>query len=138
MQEYAKAEQGSTPAQPSVEQLEEAFITYAKRLQRIFLCLDAVNECLNATAVASLLLRLAVRCSNLRILTTSTWNPIKEDQKVRIKILVIPMDSNSVNGDISIFVDNILATDWVFKNISAELKLEIRSTVLNNAEGMWV
>jgi hypothetical protein len=136
MQEYVKAKQRSALTQPSVEQLEEAFIRHTKRLQRIFLCLDAVNECQDAAAIASVLLRLAARCGNLRILVTTTWNPVKQDPEVGLKMFVIPMDSSNVNKDISVFVDNMLAIDWAFKNTSAELKLKIRSTVLNNTEGM--
>ena len=136
MPEYFKAKQHSALAQLSVEQLEEIFIRHSKRLPRVFLCLDAVNECQDAAPIADLLLRLALRCSNLRMLVTSTRNLINREPEGALQILVIPMDSSSVNEDISVFVDDMLATDRGFRTITEELKVKIRSTVLNRAEGM--
>ena len=136
MPEYIKAKQYSAPAQLSVKRLEEIFIRHTKRFPRVFVCLDAVNECQDAAAIADLLLRLALRCSNLRMLVTSTRNLINREPKGALQILVIPMDSSGVNEDISVFVDGMLATDQGFRNITKELKVQIRSTVLTRAEGM--
>jgi hypothetical protein len=138
MPEYLKAKQHSAPAQLSVEQLEDIFIRHTKGLPRVFLFLDAVNECQDAAAIADLLLRLALRCSNLRMVATSTRNLTNRAPKGALQILVIQIDSSSVNEDISVFVDDMLARDRGFRNINEELKVNIRSTVLNRAEGMYV
>ena len=136
MPEYIKAKQHSAPAQLSVKQLEEIFIRHTKRFPRVFVCLDAINECQDPAAIADLLLRLALRCSNLRMLVTSTRNLINREPKGALQILVIPMDSSGVNEDISVLVDGMLATGQGFRNITKELKVQIRSTVLTRAEGM--
>ncbi|XTI92171.1 hypothetical protein V2W45_1421691 [Cenococcum geophilum] len=137
MPEYFKAKQHSAPAQLSVKQLEEIFIRHTKRLPRVFVCVDAVNECQDAATIVDLLLRLALSCSNLRMLVTSTRNLINREPKGALQILVIPMDTSGVNEDISVFVDGMLATDQGFRNITKELKVKIRSTVLTRAEGMF-
>ena len=136
--EYLKEKQHSAPAQLSVEQLEDIFIRHTKGLPRVFLFLDAVNECQDAVAIADLLLRLALRCSNLRMVVTSTRNLNTREPKGACQILVIQMDSSSVNEDISVFVDDMLARDRGFRNITEELNVNIRSTVLKRAEGMYV
>lgn len=134
--EYLKAKQHSTPAQLSVEQLEKIFITHTKTLPRVFLFLDAVNECQDASAISDLLFRLAPRCSNLRMLVTSTRELNIPEPSGTLQTLVVQMDSSSVTKDISIFVDDMLTLDKGLRNVTMELKADIRLTVINKADGM--
>ena len=136
MADFAKAKGQSAPARPNVEQLEDAFIECTKDLPRIFLLLDALNECQDAVGVADLFLRLAHRCRNLRILITSTQNLISRGSKGRIPIRIVNMDTSSVNEDISVFVDDVLAEAPGFEYITKELRTDIRNTVTGRAEGM--
>lgn len=136
MPEYLKAKQHSTPAQLSIEQLEKIFITHTQSLPHVFLFLDAVNECQDASTISDLLFRLALRCSNLRMLVTSTRELNNPESSGTLQTIVVQMDSSSVTKDISIFVDDMLALDQGLRNVSKELKADIRSTVISNADGM--
>lgn len=136
MPEYLEAKRHSTSAQLQVQQLEDTFVKHTKGLPRIILCLDAINECQDAAAIEDLLLRLVLRCSTLRVLVTSTRNLNIREPKNAPQILVIQMNFKNVNEDISVFVDGMLATDRGFKNITEELKSNVKSAVLNRAEGM--
>lgn len=136
MPEYLKAKERSTPAQLSIEKLEKVFITHAKSLTRVYLFLDAINECQDASATVDLLVRLSRRCSNLRMLITSTRDLNIREPSNTIQTLVVQMDSSRVTKDISIFVDDMLALDPSLRNITKELKADIGSTVISSAGGM--
>lgn len=136
MPEYLKAKQHSTPAQLSIEQLEKIFMAHTRSLPHVFLFLDAVNECQDASAISDLLFRLALRCSNLRMLITSTRELNNPELSGTLQTLVVQMDSSSVTKDISIFVDDMLALDQGLRNVTMELKADIRSTVISNSDGM--
>ncbi|OBT96480.2 hypothetical protein VE01_05654 [Pseudogymnoascus verrucosus] len=137
MPEYLKAKQHSTPAQLSIEQLEKIFMAHTRSLPHVFLFLDAVNECQDASAISDLLVRLALRCSNLRMLITSTRELNNPEPSGTLQTLVVQMDSSSVTKDISIFVDDMLALDQGLRNVTMELKADIRSTVISNSDGMF-
>ncbi|KFY48733.1 hypothetical protein V495_01084 [Pseudogymnoascus sp. VKM F-4514 (FW-929)] len=137
MPEYLKAKERSTPAQLSIEKLEKVFITHAKSLPRVYLFLDAINECQDASATVDLLVRLSRRCRNLRMLITSTRDLNIREPSSTIQTLVVQMDSSRVTKDISIFVDDMLALDPSLRNITKELKADIGSTVISSADGMF-
>jgi hypothetical protein len=134
--EYFKAKQHSIPPQFSIEQLEEIFLRHTKGLPRVFLFLDAVNECQDPSATTELLLRLALRCSNLRMLITSTRDLNSREPSSTLQTLVVQMNPSSVTKDISVFVDDMLALDKSLRNNTKELKAKIRLTVLSRADGM--
>lgn len=134
--EYLQAKHKMEFARPSRERLELAFIRHVKPLQKVFIFLDAINECQNVAAVEDLLLGLCRRCKNLRMIVTSTRQFQSQEFESTVQLSIVTMDFKSVNGDISAVVNDFLATNRSFRNVNKALKAEIHSTVLNRAEGM--
>lgn len=111
--------------------LEESIIKHSSGKRRVLIFIDAINESAHMSSIISSLLKLTEQSTNLRVLVTSTADvaSLREICPTRAKIVDI-----NPQHDIEAFVDQRLAKDETLRNVSTQLKDDIRRTLLKDAD----
>jgi hypothetical protein len=125
---------------PGVEALEEILLSSIGQYDKVFLTLDALDECSESESAQWNLLdgleRLSERASNLKIVATSRK---LRDVNLCMESLgadIIPMDTREVNADIGRYVGNELSRDRKLSRLDGELKALIMETFAEKADEM--
>lgn len=112
--------------------LEDALIRHSST-KTVILLIDAINEGSHMDLVKRSILRLADQDTNIRIFVTSTADFIPRSNAVRVN-----MTAGVIRNDIESFIHYRLEKDEVLSNLSASLQEEIRTTLLDDADGSLV
>lgn len=117
----------------TLEQIHETFDTVAESTECVYVLVDALNEAPYTRALlVENLLGLCKRNANIRVLVTCTGMPSQSHELIETR----SMDSTQVNLDIELYVRHRLQTDVGFANTSPDIKQQILSNIISNAQGM--
>ena len=112
--------------------LEDSIIKHSAG-KTVILLIDAINEGSHVDLVKRSVLRLADQATNIRILLTSTADFIPRSHAVTVN-----MNADIIRNDIESFIHYRLEKDEALRNLSPKLQREIRTTLLEDADGSLV
>src|ERR1700728_1409994 len=123
-------------AQPSVESLHATLLLILEAFDHVFVILDALDECAERKELLKWITEMASwRKGKLHLLVTS--RP-EEDIAKRLRSLDpshVRMEPDLVTSDVAKYIDSILEVEDQWND---EVKAVIKSTLLENAGGMYV
>ncbi len=127
--------------QPLIDNLKMTLRSILEESGETFLIIDALDECIDEDGSRKQILTLLEELSmwalpNVHILVTSRKEPDIEHSLTSLKTLRSVCPQTQQQNDIEIYVNSILTTDSNLKKCSAEVKEEIKETLVNNADGM--
>ena len=136
---YDQSQKLQQPRSPG--QCEEALLELVDGFNQVFIVIDALNECKEQRNVAQLLRQLRTRSAqHTHVLVTS-----QEDSKLKKHLQVSAaeievMQSDHVDTDIQLYVDEQLRTDDNLSMLPDDTKSSIRDTLTSKAKGTfrWV
>ena len=123
------------PRRLAVDELIDHIIHCSEHLQGGVIILDALNETKQASSLLHMFLQMTKRTRYLKVLVSST-----EElglQEVAEPVTIVPMRKGNTTSDISHYIDKRLQNDEVFRNLSSNLKSEIKSVLADKAEGTY-
>lgn len=123
-------------SQPSSEELIELLITTVMRnFDRVFLFLDALDECNERDVLLPALERImSYRVASL-FLTSRREPDIIAGLSV-LQPIKVSIEVQQVAADVEIFLTKRMAVEPYLRNLSVDLKDEIRQVLLRGANGM--
>jgi hypothetical protein len=126
-------------AQPSVESLQATLLLILDAFNDVYIVLDALDECAERKEVLKWIKQMTSwRKSKLHLLATS--RP-EEDIAKYLRLLDpdhVNIKQDLVGRDIEKYIDSILYDEDSFGQWGDEVKTNIKNTVLESAEGMYV
>lgn len=134
LEEQQKHEQ----AAPSLDirSMLEIFQQHAGKLDRVFIFVDAIDECSKKEGVFELLITMTKSLPNVCLIISSTEHLSKKVPLDGIKIIHEYMDSEKVDLDISTFVDEQLNSIRTLRRSDSIAKSNIRKAILKHSNGM--
>ena len=125
---------------PGVEALEEILLSSIGQYNKVFLALDALDECSESESAQWNMLdgleRLSERASNLKIVATSCKLRDINRCMESLGADIIPIDTRKVNADIGRYVGNELSRDRKLSRLDGDIKALIIETFAEKADGM--
>lgn len=118
---------------PPPENLIQILVEYARRLKKLFIFVDAVNESSKSEDILRALLALMESADKIQVMATSTVPPI---QGQGVGILRAQMRSSSNQDDIQAFVDSQLKERPAFRRLPPHVKEDISESLTRKANGM--
>ncbi|KAJ5289055.1 hypothetical protein N7478_002085 [Penicillium angulare] len=115
-----------------ISALEEAIIQHASGKTRVVFFIDAINEGQDTRRIELILLKLARLAPNIRIVVTTT-STIVLPQEVEM----LNLDAATMSGDIKAYIDYRLQSDDAMRGLKPDFKKEIRTKLLENADGSF-
>jgi len=123
--------------QPSRDALEETLLTASKGSRRIYLVIDALDECTERSEMARLLKRLIQIFANISLLLTSRLEQdIKTELQHDINVM-LSIQSAKVEVDIELYVRKHIETDSKLR-CCCRIKDEVSSKLVDGAHGMYI
>jgi hypothetical protein len=126
-----------TSSQPSTEQLLQTLFSMIRRLGRIYIVLDGVDESSDREATLAHISEI-ISCvpSNASLFVTS-----RDERDICISFeklnpTCLPIHGAEVENDIRLFIDQSLHNEPALSKWSENLRADIRSTLINGARGM--
>ncbi|KAF7529418.1 hypothetical protein G7054_g9850 [Neopestalotiopsis clavispora] len=129
--EYAE-QKGDKPVFNSSE-LEETLLDHSTAVPPMIIFIDAINESAKREDLEFLVNRLTAKLPNIRIVVSSTRNPVSQGAVFR----KVKMSEDRLKRDIDLTITNILESNDVFRSLSLELRERIHNTVLSKSKGMF-
>lgn len=127
-------EQGEEP-RFQTDQLERILFDNHLAVSSIIIVIDAINESTMQIALERLVHRIAKKCSNVRIIVSSTASPtVPEASNLILK--TVEMSEDDLYFDIDLFIKHRLKTEDFFQKLGPDLREEIHKAVLSRSEGM--
>lgn len=127
------------PNKPNVRMLEECLLALLQRSENAYFVIDALDECPENDGQRQNAMKGFQRIAQqkgTRILMTSRRETDIEECVLSWCETRLPINEDSVNADIDIFVKNALATDKNLLRLSSETKKEIEVMFHVKSEGM--
>ncbi|MCJ1460634.1 hypothetical protein MMC28_011016, partial [Mycoblastus sanguinarius] len=128
-------EHGQGKQEPSESSLTSTLLLSLQSSSRIYLVLDALDECTEKQGVLSIISKVHKKCSNVNILITSR---IEHDIELVLKDLMtsnICIQNAVVDVDIRLHVQSQLVTDPKLKRFPEAAKQNIEATLVSKADG---
>jgi hypothetical protein len=126
-------------SQPSIESLQVTLLHILEVFDDVYIVLDALDECSERTAVLKWIKQTTSwRKSKLHLLATS--RP-EEDIAKYLRSLDpdhVNIKQDLVSRDIERYINSILYDEDSFEQMGDEINANIKNTVLESAEGMYV
>src|SRR3984893_10556452 len=126
-------------AQPSVESLRATLLLILEAFDDVFIILDALDECSKRNDVLKWIKEMTSwRKGKLHLFATS--RP-EEDIVKHLRLLDpdhVYIKQDLITRDVKIYIDCILDDDDAFDRWNDEIKANIKSKLLEGAEGMFV
>jgi hypothetical protein len=126
-------------SQPSVQSLQSVLLTILESFDNIYIVLDALDECTERKDLLKWIKQMTSwKRSKLHLLTTS--RP-EEDIAKHLRLLDpdhVCIKQDLITRDVNIYIDCILDDDDTFDRWNDEIKANIKSKLLEGAEGMFV
>jgi hypothetical protein len=137
-----------TTHQPGLDELEATLRATTEGFKKVFLVIDALDECPEKDSEREILLKLIARIrrwssSSLHFLCTSrkendierALQPLVENQNALI--INLQVHREEVDRDIGIFIDQIISLS-IFASWSHIFKAKVRTMLTEKADGMYV
>ncbi|KAK3376712.1 hypothetical protein B0T24DRAFT_592355 [Lasiosphaeria ovina] len=127
-------------SQPSPEELLDLLVAVATRnLSRVYVLVDAVNECNERGVLLPILERLAVS-KTMSIMLSSRRERDILDLMLTLGPINVSLEADKVAGDVSIFLNKKMSAEPYLKTLSEDLRSTILETLLEDSNGMfrWV
>lgn len=125
--------------QPSTDDLVSILENMLGDFKQIFLIVDALDECKEMEELLGLIETIVGwDLENLHLLATSRRLKDIEESLKPMLTDEICIQSALVNADIHIHIRERLQNDAKLKKFPADVKLEIETTLMEGAQGMWV
>jgi hypothetical protein len=127
---------------PGPNELENILLSSMVSFDKVFIILDALDECPEAGEVRQNVLEslehLLQRASNLRVFATSREVGDVRNSMEILSADTIPIATDSVDADIQQWMSSQLSHDrkFVQLNLSTQTKELIKETISRNADGM--
>ena len=116
--------------------LVEPLTLHAAPLTRIFICVDAVNECERANEVVAALFGMVKSCKNTSMLISSTTSYNSLDYSKEVLVKEGEMLSNEVDKDVSLYIKHILSDRDGNRSFSPSMKMDIAESVACQSGGV--
>lgn len=130
---------GSTT--PTMQEMKATIQRMLEMTPTIYLLVDALDECRDREGLLDFLVGLrSWNQANLRVFVTSRRETDIEDSLGTVATHKIPLEESVVDGDILSYVEHQLQHDAKLSKWSQDLRMEIRTALLEGANGMfrWV
>jgi NACHT domain len=125
--------------QPGVDNLVPIMQQVLRECNESYIILDAIDECGDPEDVLELISTLMNgRLPGLHILVTSRPTAFMGTQIFIDIIDIIPVEGELISSDIAIFVENSLRSRPQLRDLPSMVKTEIKKTLVNEANGMYV
>jgi hypothetical protein len=122
---------------PSPEELKSTLKSITSSFENVYVVFDALDEFPSRPEFLELLEEIhGWNLGTLHILTTSRKEQDIEERLSRLVSHQVFMDERFVDGDINVHVSRILADDIRFSRCSADMKENIKTTLMKGAHGM--
>jgi hypothetical protein len=132
----------SSTQQPTLGAIQQYLIECAGRFEKLYLFLDALNECSDYERITTSLSNVLLAAPNIRLMISGTPEVDlgllngKKDPERQISTTVTSMPSTSLEPDIRAFVENQISVLPNLQGLSDQLKTDILSTLVGRADGM--
>jgi hypothetical protein len=119
----------------TIHQIQEAmqFVLDKDRFGRFYLMIDALNETPHSDEVVATLISLCEQNDNLRVLVTSTREPVQGQSLIFVK----RMSERAVNADIETYVCQRLLTEGRFKSLNSTSQREVKHHIVTSSHGVY-
>jgi hypothetical protein len=125
---------------PGLDELEKILLASVRPCARVYLIMDALDECPEdheaRQRVLELIERLTQGASNLKILATSRELPAIRESMAALRSEPMRIATSDVDADIQRYVANQLSCDRSFGKFRKETLYLIESTIASKADGM--
>jgi hypothetical protein len=135
---FKEATKGATHKRLSTSESELYLLNYFESFSRVFLFVDALNESTQCASISSSLANLARSASNVSIIFTSTPEALTKELENLQNLVTISLASKDILEDVEMLVDASLRSKSNLRDLRADLQDEIRSSLINKADGMDV
>jgi hypothetical protein len=129
----------SSTQQPTVGSIQQYLVDCASHFEKIFLFVDAINECSNYQQITTSLANLLSAVPNIRLMVSSTPEvDLGMLQKhPNIAVITTHMPSSSLEPDIRAYVEHQISVLPNLQSLSDRLKRDVLSTLVRRSDGMY-
>lgn len=131
---YDSDKSSSNRQPPELSRLEEILDIHLRHSPKAYILIDALNECEDTSFLHGLLLEKMRTFSNLCILVASTESPPENAQETFISREVI-LQALVNKDDLTTLINHCIATKPGLRNLNEQLKQDIRTTLVSQANG---
>jgi hypothetical protein len=117
----------------TVHQIQEAMQFVLDKFDRFYLMIDALNETPHSDEVVETLISLCEQNANLRVLVTSTREPVQGQGLIFLK----RMSERAMNSDIETYVQQRLLTEGRFKSLDPTSQSEVKHRIVTSSDGVY-
>ncbi|EXA31813.1 hypothetical protein FOVG_16955 [Fusarium oxysporum f. sp. pisi HDV247] len=117
----------------TVHEIQEGMQFVLERFDRFYLMIDALNETPHSDEVVKTLISLCKQNAKLRVLITSTREPVQGQGLIFLK----RMSERAVNSDIETYVDQRHLTECRFKSLNPTSQREVKHHIVTSSHGMF-
>ncbi|EXL93273.1 hypothetical protein FOIG_13687 [Fusarium odoratissimum NRRL 54006] len=117
----------------TVHEIQEGMQFVLKRFDRFYLMIDALNETPHSDEVVKTLISLCKQNAKLRVLVTSTREPVQGQDLIFLK----RMSERVVNSDIETYVYQRLLTECRFKSLNPTSQREVKHHIVTSSHGVF-
>jgi hypothetical protein len=122
---------------PSPDELKSTLKSIIGSFENVYIVFDALDECANRPEFLNLLEEIhGWNMDSLHLLATSRREQDIEETLTSLVSHQVFMDEELVGGDIEVHVSRTLHNDAKFCRCSAEMKENIKTTLMEGAHGM--
>lgn len=126
-------------AQPSVLELSNILYDSMDEYERIYIILDALDECVDRQKLLSILQRLVYsKTGNIHILVTSRSDADLEESLTPMMTAYILIESGLIEPDIRSYIQDQLRNNPKLKRWPQKVQERIESALMTGAQGMYV
>lgn len=135
MELYTKCNAGADA--PTVDELIGTFTSLLESSRRIFLCVDALDECAASDWSQFFhFLRCCVLGGNLDIAITSRKEAGIERELTEQAKFIVPIESAIVDADVRKYTQNIISRDAILSKWRPNVRQEIIDAIVDGSQGM--
>jgi hypothetical protein len=122
---------------PTFEGMYNTLISLVSEFDQVYICLDALDECINRKQLLDILKRiLEESLVHLHILATSRKDRDLEVSFTKLATRITGLKTAEVDADIQLYVEGQLSKDWKFTEPPIDIKEDIKRALMEKADGM--
>lgn len=125
---------------PRPDELEKILLASIKSCNKVFLVMDALDECSEENDVRQNVLgrieKLTQDASNLKVFASSRELSVVRDSMEALGSEPLRIATSAVDADIQVYVSNQLSRDRGFRKFGSATRHLIETTIVKNADGM--
>lgn len=125
---------------PSQAKLQAQLVDISESFEKVFIVIDALDECPDQDMVIPLIAALVHDCSSkIKICVTSRREQYILHSFAKLKCPTIEIEAKKVDEDIAVFVDAEISrrsADYAFDAMDQQLKDDIKAVLVAQSNGM--